>query len=115
MKNLYKEKGDFFQRVYEVVMLIPRGRVSTYGAIATYLGAKRSARMVGYALNSSFGEEDVPAHRVVNRLGILSGKHHFPPDHPMEQSLAEEGVIVKEDKVEDFDRLFWDPNVELAL
>ncbi len=115
MKNLYKEKGDFFQRVYEVVMLIPRGRVSTYGAIATYLGAKRSARMVGYALNSSFGKQDVPAHRVVNRLGILSGKHHFPPDRPMEQSLTEEGVIVKEDKVEDFDRLFWDPNVELAL
>ncbi|MEO0900380.1 MAG: MGMT family protein [Bacteroidota bacterium] len=108
-------KNDFFQNVYEVVKLIPHGRVSTYGAIATYLGAKRSARMVGYALNGSFSMHEVPAHRVVNRLGILSGRHHFPADRPMEEALEAEGVTVKEYKVQDFDKVFWDPSIELAL
>ena len=115
MSNPSRLKDDFFQNVYEVVRLIPKGRVSTYGAIANYLGAKRSARMVGYALNGSFSLHDVPAHRVVNRLGILSGKHHFPPDRPMEQSLAEEGITVVEDKIQNFEKVFWDPNLELAL
>ena len=109
------KKYDFFQNVYEVVELIPPGRITTYGAIARYLGAARSARMVGYALNGSFGERQIPAHRVVNRLGILSGRHHFPPDRPMAASLEAEGVRVENDQVVDFDKHYWDPNVELAL
>lgn len=115
MSNPSRQKDDFFKNVYEVVRLIPKGRVSTYGAIAHYLGAKRSARMVGYALNGSFSLDDVPAHRVVNRLGILSGKHHFPPESPMDAMLAAEGITVIDDKIQDFDKYFWDPNVELAL
>ncbi|MCI4667186.1 MAG: MGMT family protein [Bacteroidia bacterium] len=115
MKKPSKLGEDFFHNVHEVVKLIPAGRVSTYGAIANYLGAKRSARMVGYALNGSFSLDNVPAHRVVNRLGILSGKHHFPPERPMEMALAEEGVTVIEDKVQNFEELFWDPAIELAL
>ena len=115
MKNPSNKQDDFFKNVYEVVKLIPKGKVSTYGAIATYLGAKRSARMVGYALNGSFSLSEVPAHRVVNRLGILSGKHHFSPDNPMEQLLAEEGITVMEDKVQNFEQVFWDPNIELQL
>lgn len=115
MSNPSGKKDDFFQHVYEVVRLIPPGRVSTYGAIAHYLGAKRSARMVGYALNGSFSLHDVPAHRVVNRLGILSGKHHFPAERPMEQALAEEGIRVEANKVQNFEEVFWDPNIELAL
>ena len=108
--------GDsFFDDVYEVVRLIPPGRVSTYGAIARYLGAARSARMVGYAMNSSFALHDVPAHRVVNRNGLLSGRHHFPPERPMEDQLMAEGIAVSDHQVVDFDKHFWDPNVELAL
>ena len=106
-------KGDFFQDVYEVVRLIPRGRVTSYGAIARYLGAARSARMVGYALNQSFGQMELPAHRVVNRNGILSGKYHFPPDRPMEASLIAEGIQVIDDQIQEFEKHFWDPNVEL--
>ncbi|MDX2284792.1 MAG: MGMT family protein [Bacteroidia bacterium] len=107
-------RNDFYRDVYDVVRLIPPGRVSTYGAIARYLGAAGASRMVGYALNSSFGEPDVPAHRVVNRLGLLSGKVHFPPERPMEALLAAEGVTVVQDRVQDFEARFWDPNAELG-
>lgn len=108
-------KGDFFQDVYEVVKLIPRGRVTSYGAIAKYLGAARSARMVGYALNQSFSHLELPAHRVVNRNGMLSGKYHFPPDRPMEDALVAEGIEVVDDQVQNFEKLFWDPAVELGF
>lgn len=99
--------------VYEVVRLIPPGRVTSYGAIAQFLGSGQAARMVGYALNGAWRADDIPAHRVVNRLGVLTGKHHFPGTFAMEQLLEEEGVRVKEDRVIDFEELFWDPSKEL--
>ena len=111
----YESRESFFQDVYEVVRLIPHGRVTSYGAIARYLGAARSARMVGYAMNSSFAEHNVPAHRVVNRNGLLTGRHHFPPDNPMDAQLRAEGVIVKDDQIQNFEEVYWDPNVELVL
>ncbi len=110
MKNDY----SFFELVYEVVRLIPPGRVTSYGAIAAYLGSKRSARMVGWAMNQAHLYPDVPAHRVVNRLGLLTGQHHFGPGR-MQQLLEAEGIKVEEDKVRDFARLFWDPGDELVL
>ena len=103
---------SFFEKVYEVARLIPYGRVTSYGAIANYLGAARSARMVGYAMNSSHNK-DVPAHRVVNRKGLLTGKHHFDGTNLMQQLLENEGVSVFENQVQDFERLFWDPAKEL--
>ncbi len=109
------DKYNFFENVYDVVRLIPKGRVTSYGAIAKYLGAAKSARMVGYAMNSSFALHDVPAHRVVNRLGILSGRHHFPPERPMDESLRAEGVIVEDNQIQNFAEVFWDPAKELEL
>ncbi|RMG72843.1 MAG: MGMT family protein [Bacteroidetes bacterium] len=106
---------DFYQDVYDVVRLIPRGRVSTYGAIARYLGSPGSARMVGYALNNAALMPDVPAQRVVNRQGLLTGRHHFPSERPMAAQLEAEGVRVIDDRVVDFDALFWDPAVGLRL
>lgn len=106
------ETLNFFDKVYEVARLIPFGRVTSYGAIAKYLGAARSARMVGYAMNSSHGK-DVPAHRVVNRKGLLTGKHHFEGTNLMQQLLESEGVTVIENQIQDFDNLFWDPSIEL--
>lgn len=107
---------NFFELVYEVARQIPRGRVTSYGAIANCLGTKGSARMVGWAMNGAHRvRPNVPAHRVVNRLGILSGKHHFNPPGSMEERLQKEGVKVKNDQVVDFDRLFWDPVTELDL
>ncbi|WP_053406077.1 MGMT family protein [Persicobacter sp. CCB-QB2] len=108
-------KNDFFEQVYEVVKLIPAGRVSSYGAIAAYLGAKRSARVVGWAMNNAHGLPEVPAHRVVNRNGLLSGKMHFNPPEAMEERLANEGIEVKEDQIVNFKAHFWDPAKELAL
>ena len=99
---------DFYEKVYEVVRQVPYGRVTSYGAIANYLGAPRSARMVGYAMNLSH-DKDVPAHRVVNRNGLLTGKFHFAGINLMQQLLEREGVRVVDDAVHDFDRLFWDP------
>ena len=99
---------DFYAKVYAVVRQVPYGRVTSYGAIANYLGAPRSARMVGYAMNLSH-DKDVPAHRVVNRNGLLTGKFHFAGIHLMQQLLESEGVRVVNDAVQDFDRLFWDP------
>ncbi len=109
------DKVNFFQDVFEVAKLIPKGRVTSYGAIANYLGMKSSARMVGWAMNASHTEKDVPAHRVVNRNGMLTGKHHFETPKLMQELLEQEGVVVKEDKIIGFKTLFWNPSVELAL
>ena len=106
------ETVSFFEKVYEVARLIPYGRVTSYGAIAKYLGAARSARMVGYAMNSSHGK-DVPAHRVVNRKGLLTGKHHFEGTNLMQQLLESEGVTVIDNQIQDFDKLIWDPSEHL--
>lgn len=106
------ETLSFFDKVYDVVRLIPFGRVTSYGAIANYLGAKRSARMVGYAMNSSHGK-DVPAHRVVNRKGLLTGKHHFEGTNLMQQLLENEGITVIDNQIQDFASVFWDPSKEL--
>lgn len=107
---------DFFKQVYEVVKLVPKGRVTSYGAIGKYLGAARSARMVGWAMNGCHKHDpSIPAHRVVNRAGVLSGKHHFPEPSIMEEKLAAEGVVVKGDQIQNFDKIFWDPTVELSL
>ncbi len=106
------EEISFFDKVYEVAKQIPYGRVTSYGAIAKYLGAARSARMVGWAMNNSH-TKDVPAHRVVNRAGILTGKHHFDGSNMMQQLLENEGISVKDNQVVDFQKYFWDPVVEL--
>lgn len=109
-----ERKDSFFDSVFEVVRLIPRGRVTSYGAIAQYLGTRLSARMVGWAMNAAGNaDQPVPAHRVVNRNGMLSGKHHFPEPGFMEKQLKKEGIKVKDDVVADFKNLFWDPNKEL--
>ena len=106
-------EGDFFEKVYEVVRKVPYGRVTSYGAIARYLGTGRSARVVGWAMNQSHALDDVPAHRVVNRNGLLTGKHHFGGTRLMQQLLESEGVRVKDDQVVDFTSHFWDPAREL--
>jgi len=103
----------FFFKVHEVAKLIPYGKVTSYGAIAKYLGASGSARMVGWAMNASHKDPGVPAHRVVNRVGLLSGKHHFEGTNLMQQLLESEGVEVVDLKVQDFEKLFWDPMKEL--
>jgi methylated-DNA-protein-cysteine methyltransferase-like protein len=101
---------SFFKNVYEVVCKIPKGRVTTYGAIAEYLGTKKSARMVGWALNKSRSDlQNIPAHRVVNRNGILTGKIHFGGINIMKELLENEGVKIKDDKVVEFDKIFWNP------
>ena len=105
---------NFFQKVYDVTRQIPYGRVTTYGAIAKFIGSPQSSRMVGWALNNiSFTEDFIPAHRVVNRIGLLTGKHHFRYDTLMQELLESEGVKVNNDKVTDFKRLLWDPSKEL--
>ncbi|MDP1725833.1 MAG: MGMT family protein [Bacteroidota bacterium] len=107
---------DFFKDVYDVVRLVPFGRVTSYGAIAAYLGAKSGARMVGYAMNAAHAELPyVPAHRVVNRNGMLSGKHHFGSPDAMQILLEKEGIKVENDQVLDFEKVFWDPNLHLSL
>jgi methylated-DNA-protein-cysteine methyltransferase-like protein len=105
----------FFENVYEVVKLIPKGRVTSYGAIAKYLGTARSSRMVGWAMNAAHGHKSVPAHRVVNRNGMLTGKHHFTTPTKMQELLEKEKIKVKDDKIVDFKKHFWDPNIELSL
>lgn len=105
-------ENDFFDKVYDVARRIPYGRVTSYGAIARYLGAARSARVVGWAMNN-VGERDVPAHRVVNRTGLLTGKHHFGGSRLMQQLLENEGVAVQDDQVVRFQELFWNPAKEL--
>ena len=106
---------NFFQDVHEVVRLVPTGRVTSYGAIAHYLGARHGARTVGYAMMAAHtADQYVPAHRVLNRLGHLTGRLHYPTPTAMQEALEAEGMRVVEDRVVDFQRLFWDPSVELA-
>lgn len=110
------DRASFYDQVYQVVRLIPAGRVTSYGAIASYLGSKGSSRMVGYAMNgSSAASPHVPAQRVVNRTGLLTGKFHFSPPGLMQELLEREGVEVKDDQVVNFKSLFWDPAIELDL
>jgi methylated-DNA-protein-cysteine methyltransferase-like protein len=104
---------NFFEDVYDVVRLIPKGRVTSYGSIAAYLGTRMSARMVGWAMNAAHSMKDVPAHRVVNRQGLLTGKHHFETPRTMQQRLEKEGVRIQKDQVQDFQKRFWDPAKEL--
>ena len=107
---------SFFQDVYEVVRQIPKGKVTSYGAIAAYLGTKLSARMVGWAMNAAhFAKPKVPAQRVVNRNGMLTGKHHFSTPTLMEELLKKDGVTVKDDTVVDYKKIFWDPITALSL
>ncbi|MFD1315324.1 MGMT family protein [Namhaeicola litoreus] len=106
---------SFFEKVYEVVREIPVGRVTSYGAIANYLGMPKSARVVGWAMNSAHGDASIPAHRVVNRIGLLTGKHHFEGSNLMAQLLKSEGIPVKENKILEFSNFFWDPSNELRL
>ncbi|MFP9100055.1 MGMT family protein [Flavobacterium sp. RHBU_24] len=108
-----QQEENFFDKVYDVAAQVPYGRVTSYGAIAKFLGAAGSARMVGWAMNASHNRDDVPAHRVVNRVGLLTGKHHFDGTNLMQQLLESEGIVVKENKVVDFEKLFWDPAKEL--
>lgn len=111
-----REAQDFIQDVYAIVRLVPFGRVTTYGAIARSIGALGAARRVGWALNQSFGEvPQVPAHRVVNRLGMLTGAMHFPADYPMHEQLRAEGISIKDNCIESFDLLFWDPMLDCEL
>jgi methylated-DNA-protein-cysteine methyltransferase-like protein len=107
---------DFFHQVFQVVRLIPKGRVTSYGAIANYLGAPSSSRVVGYAMNASHTQkEKVPAHRVLNRNGQLTGKHHFPTPFMMQELLEKENLLIKNDAVQDFKKYYWDPTVELSM
>ena len=106
------ETLSFFEKVYEVAKKIPYGKVTSYGAIAKYLGAGKSARIVGYAMNGSHGK-DVPAHRVVNRKGLLTGKHHFEGTNLMQQLLESEGIEIEENQIQNLESVFWDPAKEL--
>lgn len=111
-----KTPEDFFEMIYQVVRLIPKGRVTSYGAIAKYLGAAGSSRIVGYAMNGAGKKKPkVPAHRVVNRVGMLTGKLQFDTPYQMQELLEKEKVKIKKDKVVDFEKLFWDPSQELKL
>lgn len=108
-------EDSFFRKVYDIAILIPNGRVTSYGAIAEYLGSKGSARMVGWAMNAShLMVTNIPAHRVVNRTGLLTGKHHFGGPNVMKQLLESEGIEVADDRVVRFEELFWDPAKELG-
>lgn len=109
---MHQDTLSFFDKVYEVAKLIPYGRVTSYGAIANYLGAARSARMVGFAMNGSHNK-DVPAHRVVNRKGLLTGKHHFDGTNLMQQLLESEGIEVVDNQIQNLESVYWDPSQEL--
>lgn len=110
-----KADSSFFEQVYAVARQIPRGRVTSYGAIAAYLGTKMSARMVGWAMNGAHNQQGIPAHRVVNRHGMLSGKMHFATPTQMEELLIKEKIRVVDDVIVDFEKKFWDPAVELLI
>ena len=114
LKFLKMSSKGFFEKVHTVAMQIPFGRVTSYGAIAKYLGQAGSARMVGWAMNASHNDPDIPAHRVVNRLGLLTGKHHFDGTNLMQQLLESEGIEVVDLKIQDFNSHFWDPTLELG-
>jgi methylated-DNA-protein-cysteine methyltransferase-like protein len=104
---------NFFERVYAIARCIPYGKVTSYGAIAKVLGSSRSARMVGWAMNAAHNLEDVPAHRVVNRKGLLTGKHHFDGTNLMQQLLESEGIVVVDNQIMDFESVFWEPEMEV--
>ncbi|MES2545531.1 MAG: MGMT family protein [Bacteroidota bacterium] len=106
------KNDNFFERVYAVARQIPYGRITSYGAIAKVLGTARSARMVGWAMNASHNREDIPAHRVVNRKGLLTGKHHFDGTNLMQQLLESEGIKVVDNQIIDFDKHFWEPEIK---
>jgi len=108
------QEDSFFLKVYGVVKQIPEGKVTTYGAIARYLGSPQSSRMVGWAMNASHSNSEVPAHRVVNRKGLLTGKHHFGGGNIMEQLLGNEGVKVEQNQIQNLEHYFWDPSIELS-
>ncbi len=108
-------ENSFFQNVYEVAKLIPEGRVTSYGAIAAYLGSKGSARMVGWAMNAAHTHTDIPAHRVVNRVGLLTGRQHFDPPEKMQNLLEQEGITVINHQIQDFEKVFWNPSIELEF
>jgi methylated-DNA-protein-cysteine methyltransferase related protein len=115
-KNAAKGHDNIYDVIYDMVRAVPRGRVTSYGAIAAAIGAASGARLVGYAMNKCAGVKPVvPAHRVVNRLGLLTGRHHFHPPEKMQQLLEKEGVEIIDNKVVEFDKLFWDPMVELSI
>ena len=105
-----KDNSNFFEKVYAIVRQIPAGRITSYGAIAKCIGSPQSARMVGWAMNASHNRSDVPAHRVVNRKGLLTGKHHFEGTNLMQQLLENEGIVVIENQIQNFEEIFWDPS-----
>jgi methylated-DNA-protein-cysteine methyltransferase related protein len=111
----YSKHIDFFDSVYQVVRMVPHGRVTSYGAIAKYLSTPKSSRVVGWAMNAAHSIKDVPAHRVVNRNGLLTGKMHFSSPNEMQLLLEKEGIKVINDQVQNFKTLFWDPSIELGL
>lgn len=114
LKNPNLSSNNFFEKVYQVTQLIPEGRVTSYGAIARYIGSPQSARMVGWALNSTTNLPGwIPAHRVVNRNGLLTGKAHFGGSNTMKELLESEGIAIEKDRIIDFKKIFWDPAVEL--
>jgi len=108
-----KDEGFSFEKVYEVVRKIPFGRVTSYGSIAKYIGSPQSSRMVGWAMNASHKIPEVPAHRVVNKIGLLTGKHHFEGTNLMQQLLESEGVEINKNQIVNFSSLFWDPSMSL--
>ena len=112
MAKKTSDNDNFFERVYEIARQIPYGRVTSYGAIAKALGTARSARMVGWAMNATGNREDVPAHRVVNRIGMLSGKHHFDGTNLMQQLLENEGIEVVDNQIVNFEKHFWQPEIQ---
>ena len=107
--------SDFFKDVIEVVKLIPKGKVTSYGMIANYLGAKKSSRLVGWALNKVSQNSEIPSHRVVNRNGLMTGKNNFPTKNYMKEELEKEGLNIKEDSIVDFNKYLWDPIKELTI
>ena len=109
------DKENIFDLVYQIVRLIPPGKVTTYGSIAACLGLKSGARMVGYAMNSAHDIPDLPAHRVVNRVGLLTGKHHFETPGRMQQLLEAEGLKIEKDLIQNFKHHYWDPSIALTL
>lgn len=113
--SLNDKHADFFTAVFDIVRLIPAGRVTSYGSIAKALGTPKSSRMVGWAMNASHKQKNVPAHRVVNRNGMLTGKMHFDPPASMQEKLEKEGIQVKNDKIIDFKQHFWDPQEKLEF
>ena len=116
MTEVKKDKGSIYEAIYDIVRCVPKGRVTSYGAVAAAIGAASGARVVGYAMNNSHNvKPKVPAHRVVNRNGLLTGKHHFSPPEKMQQLLEKEGIKVIDDQVKDFENVFWDPRIELTV